>query len=355
MPIFNAEKNLKNALDSIVNQTIGFENIQVIMVNDCSTDESKNIINKYSEKYKNFISIHLKKNTGGAYGPRNIALKLATGKYLMFLDSDDSYEEDTCEILYNEISSNDVDIVFARYKRIYNEKNIVRKSYSPFEDQIDEYEDEFLKNPNFSGILSFLWEKFFFYLIYGKKIRKNSDKIYIPNINEEPSILKILPCIWTKIYKRELIENNNITFPPFISGEDLNFVIESYIHANGILFLNNSFIYNYCMRETDENQSVTKKISFKLVIDSLKSYLASSNLCNKFDFKYNDLILNPFLLNWIDLFLKFKGSQEQYEELLVQAKNMKKSYKSSLKFNLLIELIILMIKFSIIKNNYLKN
>ena len=322
------------------------------MINDCSTDNSGNIIDNYAQEYDSFEAVHLEKNTGGAYGPRNIGLKRAVGKYLMFLDSDDSYEKDTCEILYNEISSKDVDIVFARYKRVYNDKDKIRISYSPFVDELYEYKDDISKNPNLSGIFSFFWEKIFFNQIYGKKIRKNSQKIYIPHIRDEPDILKILPSIWSKIYKRDLIEKNNIRFKPFISGEDLNFVVESYIHANGILFLNNKIVYNYCMRETDEDQSVTKKISFKLIMDSLNSYLECSNLCNNFKFTYNDIILNPFLLNWIDIFLKFKGSQEEYEKLLIQAKNMKNSYKSNLNFNLLIQLIIIMIKYSIVKNKY---
>jgi len=344
---------LKNSLNSIIDQTIGLDKIQVIMVDDCSTDNSGNIIDSYAKEYDSFEAIHLEKNTGGAYGPRNIGLEKATGKYLMFLDSDDSYKKDACEILYNEISSKNVDIVFGRYKRIYNDDN-VRKSYSPFEDNINEYEDDISKNPNFSGIVSFLWEKIFFYLFYGKKLRKNSSKICISNIKDEANILKILPSIWSKIYKRDLIEKYDIKFDSFISGEDLNFVIESYIHANNILFLNDQIVYNYCMRETEEDQSVTKKISFKLVRDSLNSYLACSNLCNNHKFKYNDVILNPFLLNWIDIFLKFDGSELQNKLLLIQAKKMKNSYNDSFKFKLLTHLIIFTIKYTIFKNRYFK-
>ncbi|WP_231624263.1 glycosyltransferase family 2 protein, partial [Methanobrevibacter arboriphilus] len=69
MPIFNAEKYLETSLNSIVNQSIGIENLQVILVNDGSTDKTKNIINEYAMKYDNFLAIHLENNIGGSLWP----------------------------------------------------------------------------------------------------------------------------------------------------------------------------------------------------------------------------------------------------------------------------------------------
>ncbi|MBZ9570679.1 glycosyltransferase [Methanobrevibacter sp. TMH8] len=364
MPIFNAEKHLKLSLDSIVNQSIGVENLQVILINDNSTDNTNLIINDYVDNYDNFLAIHLEENIGGAYGPRNIGLKYATGEYLMFLDSDDSYELDACEILYNKISSTEygnLDLVFGRYKRIYPNfndtgENLVLKSYSPYEDNmyrlsnknneenIYNFKDDIIGNPNLSSFFSFLWKTFFVRFIYGKKKKMDSNEIYLKNINKDLDILKILPSIWTKIYKTDFIINNKIEFSHFISGEDLNFVIEAYFKANGILFLNDTFINNYYMRDSEEDKSITKKISFKLVFDSLKAYKTCSDLCNDYNFKYSDIILNPFLLNWIQIFSKFKGSVEEKEKLLKLAKEMKKSYKNGFKAKLLMSLVIFLIK-----------
>ena len=78
VPVHNSEKYLRNSLESIINQSIGFENIEVIIVNDASTDGTKDIIDEYSYKYNNFKPIHLTENTGAAYGPRNIGLRKAT-------------------------------------------------------------------------------------------------------------------------------------------------------------------------------------------------------------------------------------------------------------------------------------
>ncbi|MEA4957725.1 hypothetical protein SDC9_23969 [bioreactor metagenome] len=381
MPIFNAEKHLKSSLDSIINQSIGLENLQVILINDGSTDDSKNILNEYARKYDNFLVIHIEKNIGGAYGPRNIGIKYASADYLMFLDSDDRYELNACEILYGKISSKDykdLDIVFGRYKRIYkdeshngyldkkNEENYgenneinyskglnmeyIQKSYSPYEDNIFEYSDDVLENYYLSPPASFFWKNIFSNLFYGKKIKKyDSNKeyikeIYIRDINNNVDILKILPSIWTKIYSKDLIINNDIKFPSYISGEDLNFVIESYLNAKGILFLNESFITNYYMRDSQENKSITKDISFKLVLDSLKSYKACLDLCNSYKFQFADVILNPFLLNWIQLFLKFNGDNKEKKELLNLAKQMKKSNNGGLMFKLLISFTIFIIR-----------
>lgn len=381
MPIFNAEKHLKSSLDSIINQSIGLENLQVILINDGSTDESKNILNEYARKYDNFLVIHIEKNIGGAYGPRNIGIKYASADYLMFLDSDDRYELNACEILFGKISSKDyknLDIVFGRYKRIYkdeihngyldkkNEENYgenneinyskglnmeyIQKSYSPYEDNISEYSDDVLENYYLSTPASFFWKNIFSNLFYGKKIKKyDSNKeyvkeIYIRDINNNVDILKILPSIWTKIYSKDLIINNDIKFPSYISGEDLNFVIESYLNAKGILFLNESFITNYYMRDSQENKSITKDISFKLVLDSLKSYKACLDLCNSYKFQFADVILNPFLLNWIQLFLKFNGDNKEKKELLNLAKQMKKSNNGGLMFKLLISFTIFIIR-----------
>ena len=75
-------------------------------------------------------------NMGGAFGPRNIALDHINGEYLMFIDSDDTYPKDACETLYNKINEYDCDIAFGRYLRHYPEKNLIRKSYTPYIDNL---------------------------------------------------------------------------------------------------------------------------------------------------------------------------------------------------------------------------
>jgi glycosyltransferase involved in cell wall biosynthesis len=329
---------------------MNLNDIEVIMVNDASTDESKDIIDEYNEKYENFVAIHLDENIGGAYGPRNIGLKKATGKYIMFLDSDDSYLNNACQLLYDKIEKNNVDIVFGRYLRIDPDKNLIKKSYTPYLDEIYlEYSDDIFNPNNMSGFIRFFWKTIVAKMIYGRRINKESKEIKINCLLKDPTILKILPSIWTKIFKREPIEKYNIKFPSFISGEDLNFIIEYYFNTNKILFLNNDVICNHFIRDKKDDKSITKKISFKLIYDSLKAYSTCSDLCNEYNFKKTYILLNPFLLNWIIIFLSYDGNIKQNKILLDEVKNMKKEYKSNLIGNLIFNSMILLIKLSNLK------
>ena len=132
VPVYNGEKYLPITLDSIREQTIGIENLEIIIADDCSTDRTPEIIEEFKERingqtHKETVkSIRLNENMGGAYGPRNLALDYANGEYLMFLDSDDTYPKDACETLYNKINEYDCDISFGRYLRHYPDITLKR-------------------------------------------------------------------------------------------------------------------------------------------------------------------------------------------------------------------------------------
>ena len=180
---------------------------------------------------------------------------------------------------------------------------------------------------------------------YGKAIDKESnEEIFIKDIKEENkdeiAILKILPSFWTKIYRTDLIKDNDIRFPECISAEDLNFLLESYFKSErGILFLNNEVVYNYYMRLNVEDKSVTKNINFRLIYDSLKAYRLSSELCDEYEIENKDLFLNPYLLNWINLWLKRDNSKEENKLFLNEIELMERGNKKGLKYKLILKLI----------------
>ncbi|MDA1674359.1 glycosyltransferase family 2 protein, partial [Bacillus cereus] len=122
LPIYNVEMYIEECLNSLVNQTIGVENLEVIMVNDCSTDSTKSIMDKYSGKYSNFISIHLEKNTGSPSTPKNIGVEQATGEYLIFLDPDDYVPKDAYEKLYKYAQKYKSDFVMGSLARFNSQK-----------------------------------------------------------------------------------------------------------------------------------------------------------------------------------------------------------------------------------------
>lgn len=112
MAIYNTEEFLEESIDSIINQSIGFENVELILVDDGSTDKSSEICLKYKNKFPDNINYIYQKNQGQATA-RNNGMKVAQGKYLNFLDSDDKLELNALELVYNffEIHYDEVDLV----------------------------------------------------------------------------------------------------------------------------------------------------------------------------------------------------------------------------------------------------
>lgn len=272
----------------------------------------------------------------------------------MFIDSDDTYPIDACETLYNKINEYDCDIAFGRYLRHYPEENIIRKSYTPYIDSLEkpyvDYLDDLVKGSNFNGFVGFLWKNIMCKFFYGKAIDKgNNEEILIRDIQKENedeiAILKILPSFWSKIYRTEMIKSNNIKFPECISAEDLNFLLEAYVKSEkGILFLNNKVTYNYFMRLNVEDKSVTKNINFRLVDDSLRAYRISSELCDNYNIRNKDLFLNPYLLNWMNLWLSRDNSKEENKTFLKEIELMEKGNKNGLKYKLILKFIRILLK-----------
>ena len=116
IPVYNTGKYLEDTIKSIINQTYNFKNIEVILVNDGSKDNSLDICNKYSSKYENIITYD-KKNTGVS-DTRNYGLEKSNGTYIMFLDSDDLLNKDSIKYLTKFLDDNKmVDFVISRVRR----------------------------------------------------------------------------------------------------------------------------------------------------------------------------------------------------------------------------------------------
>ena len=116
IPFYNSEDYLEEAIESVINQTFGFENIQLILVNDGSTDNGEEICLKYKNTYSNIL--YLKQENRGVSAARNNGIKHAEGKYINFLDSDDKWSKEAFSNLYNFIEENkhEIDFVSGRVK-----------------------------------------------------------------------------------------------------------------------------------------------------------------------------------------------------------------------------------------------
>ena len=134
VPVYNVELYLEKCLDSLVNQTL--KEIEIIVVNDGSPDNSQEIIDKYAKEYKN-IKAYKKKN-GGLSDARNYGIKKASGEYIAFIDSDDYVRLDMYEKMYNKAKSGNFDMVVCDLDYVYENSNkVVRISSNIKHDTTD--------------------------------------------------------------------------------------------------------------------------------------------------------------------------------------------------------------------------
>ncbi|WP_407410424.1 glycosyltransferase [Methanobrevibacter sp.] len=346
LPIFNVGPHLRGGIDSLINQTIGNENLEIIMVNDCSTDGSDKIIDEYAEKYDCCVAIHHETNSGGAHTPRNTGIEASTGDYIMFLDPDDRYTPDACERLYEAVKKYDVDVAFARFRRIFEYGGYVQESYSPYEaDLKSAYPDETFESANFLDIPDVLWDNVVERVLYGKTLEVTYprdgpiDIIHVDNIEQEPDLLKIQPSVWCKIYRRELIMDNDIRFKPFVSGDDMAFTLEALLKADGIVFLNNFMSYDYYIRDLPNDKSITNNVNVRLLDELMEAYIYCRKQTEGFSKEIQNVSLNPHLLHWTHMWKTSPFTKAENQLLLGKVKRLKKIHNKDLKSKMLMSSI----------------
>ncbi|MDR2933910.1 MAG: glycosyltransferase [Rickettsiales bacterium] len=272
IPVCNSEKFLKRCLASVVNQT--YKNIEIICVNDGSTDSSLKILQQYAKKYK-FIKIISQKNQGQSVA-RNVGLEKMNGKYVMFCDSDDTLEVDACECMLKTITDNNVDIVLCDCNIIIPQN----------------MDSEIGKN------------------LHVKKFGKFK-------LNQK-SILNIPLALWSKIFKADIIKNNKISFPDNIrKSEDYYFIYTYLLSSNSIFFLKNK-LYNYYIRENSVacfNQLKQKSIEPFVIAEYIYKFICKHNLFIQTKNAYPKIFLKLFGYGYKNL------SDELKEKIIVSEAN----------------------------------
>lgn len=210
VPVYNVEKYIKECVESLINQT--YKNIEIILVDDGSKDKSGTICDAYAAKDNRIKVIH-KKNEGLGFA-RNTGLKVAQGKFVTFIDSDDKADTDLVEKLMNEIYKADCDTCIGGFKRISEDGTV------NFEEQYDEvlFNGDDVYNKLFARMLGSAPDK--------------HDAIRM--------------SVWNVIYSMDIIRKYNIEFPSerkFIS-EDIIWDSEYYKYAKRVKVIN-SIAYNY--------------------------------------------------------------------------------------------------------------
>lgn len=226
IPVYNCEKYIEKCLNSLVNQTL--KDIEIILVNDGSTDNSRKIIESFTDSR---IKILDKKN-GGQSSARNIGLDVAQGEYIGFVDSDDWVDEDYFEKLYNTAKKYDADIAMADFIRKGPQKHTIR--------------------------LNIAEEKVY---------EKIENKIKIANALKEG-------CIWNKIYKKEIL--NGIRFTEGMFFEDGPFTIKTLHAADRLVTVPGTYYYYFqnpssTVKNMDKQKRLDKEKSKREILDFIKS------------------------------------------------------------------------------------
>lgn len=229
VPIYNAEKYLDKCINSLLNQTK--EEIELILVNDGSTDSTEEIIKSYKDKRIKYF----KNKNQGIGKTRNFGIEKANGKYIMFIDSDDYLEKTTCEALFVKAENDNLDLVICNFYKEYDNGNL-----------------EEIILPSFENT----------------------------TLKETPSLIRTINLSpWNKLYKKELIRKNKLKFEENLKYEDAPFVSSAFDKANKIGKVDKCL--NYYVIHGNSETTVRDKRCFDIlkIIDIMRK-----------NFKYKDYV-----------------------------------------------------------------
>ena len=273
--VYNLEKYLPRCLDALVNQTM--QDIEILCVDDGSTDSAPQIIEDYQKKYPNKIKVFHKEN-GGEFTTRNYGLERAQGEYVTFVDTDDYVEPNWAEKLYNAAKENDADLAVCGFERIDLATNkVVATNMTNFGNTVKEI------NP------------------------------------KDDYLLFINPAPWNKVYKREKIKD--LRFLPFRGFNDTMFLASCYTRINKIAFVPD-VLYHYFLRYDSQIHTVNEQD-----VKNLKKYLLEVKDLYIKSGKYEEMkyILDTFA------FLHL-GTSVMYRVSYDESVNMKQMLKDTIKY-----------------------
>ena len=261
VPVYNVEKYIEKCLDTLVSQTL--DDIEIILVNDGSTDSSKEKIQAYINQYSNIK--YLEKENGGLSSARNFGIDKCTGEYITFLDADDYLEKNMYEDMYTVAKQNDSDMVEC----------------------------------------DFIWE-------YPNK--RKMDKGIIYN-NKKEAIEKARVVAWNKLIKREILEKEKIIFPEGLRYEDVEFFYKLVPYLNKISFVK-KYLVHYVQREDSiaNTQDIRTKEIFN-VLDNVLLYYRKEEIYDNYKEELEYIYVRFLLCSSLKRMCKIKNSKQRNEAL----------------------------------------
>lgn len=282
IPIYNASDYLQRCLVSILNQS--YKNIEIILINDGSTDNSVEICKKWEKDNNNIIFIDsLNKGVSEA---RNKGLEISKGDYICFIDSDDYIDKNYIKILLQTALYENADIVECNYKRVLENGNLIEKK------DLKEY----CKTNTYDIIHDFL---------YG---------------------LQFSNTVWNKIFKKDIL--NNVKFKPYATSEDFNFLAHVYLNVKKKVNVN-KYLYYY----VNHKSSVCNKDFSKKTLDVIYAREDVFFSYKYMNYNYYCQVIASRIIFFTINFYEKTNSLSSYEKDEIR-KELKKIYKKYYKIAL---------------------
>ena len=253
IPVYNVEKYLSRSLDSVISQT--YKNLEIICINDCSTDDSRKVLEQYS-KLDERISIYDNQEKQTAAFSRNFGIDKSTGKYIMFVDGDDYIGSNYVENMVKHISSTGAEVVISDYYTL----NFWR-------DESD--------------------KKFYYYRQYDK-VPLDIENVKIDMTDMKNFIYFAVPC-WNKIFSAEFLKSKNLKFPPIHIYEDVVFWGKVWLNLRELYYTPNAFYFyrkkRYGSLTTKRDEDVFQVITIhKMLADLFREYSMYDKMKNILDY-----------------------------------------------------------------------
>lgn len=305
IPMYNSEKYITDCINSVINQT--YKNIEIIIINDGSTDQSASLCKELVEKDSRVNLINIKNS--GVSTARNIGIENSTGDYITFVDSDDWIKENMIELAVEKINEKKADVVMWSFYRNLPNKQI-ESSFLPFENKLFD---------------------------------KNKDHLFLGSIHARfgkvtESSGASVGTVWCKLYQAEIIKKNNLSFNPALTrAQDVIFSMKALNSAKKIYYFDER-LYHYRISDTSTTSGSrfiedTNK-PFDLLLSEFKKFIDENDLSDNKNY-YNALYARTIqVLMWhLDHYYfheqypnKLKTMREQIKTLIN-----KEPYKTAIK------------------------
>lgn len=275
VPVYNVEKYLAKCLDSLVSQTL--DEIEIIVINDGTKDNSQTIIDSYVKKYPSRVYAYFKEN-GGLGDARNYGLQFAKADYIGFVDSDDYVRADMFEKLYGSAINEDADLVLCDIEYVW-ENSQERKGLK--------------------GLVQ----------VDGVEIRKS---VFLSPL-----------FAWNKLYRKELFTTYNLKYPKRLWYEDIPVTIPLFAFANKISYVDEVLIY-YVQRDSSimASKNTSKMRDIFVVLKQVYDFYQSYNLLEKYHIELEYLFIEQLMLYGS---FRFYRSNSSFK-LMYEALNVMRNY-----------------------------